>query len=83
MNYEWKDPEPRAGRGVSLITSELLKLLQSNPGKWLSVGVQNRSSWSRSVNAGFKNQIQLTSRNQKGPFGEVFLRWIADEVEDE
>jgi hypothetical protein len=64
------------------VTQELLDLLQSNPGKWLSIGIQNRSSWSRSISNHHKNQIELSARNIQGQQAEVFLRWIANEVQN-
>jgi hypothetical protein len=83
MNYEWKEPSLRArGRNNKLVTRELLDLLQSNPGKWLSIGIQNRSSWARSIANHHKDQIELTARNIRGQQAEVFLRWIANEVQN-
>ena len=82
MNYEWKEPQKTNRRGVQLVTPELLGLLKSNPGKWLSIGLQTRTSWARSVERLHKNQIELISRNNKGHKAEIFLRWIADQNSD-
>ena len=76
--YEWKEPAVRGtGRHNKLVTPELLELLQSKPGQWLSIGVQVRSSWCRSLANHHKGQIEVATRGNKGRLAEIFLRWVA------
>jgi hypothetical protein len=78
MNYVWKEPPANARRGRGrLIGADLLSTLKSNPGKWLSVGIQTRSSWARSVDAYHKGEIQMVSSKNNDGKAEIFLRWIA------
>ena len=78
MKYEWKEPSVTSrGRNNKLVTTELQELLRANPGKWLSIGVQTRSTWARSLANHHKGQIEFVTRNNKGRLAEVFLRWVA------
>jgi hypothetical protein len=76
MKYEWKEPE--AGqRGVKLVNADIVAILQSRPGQWLFIGRGTRSAWFRSAASHPSGQIELTSRNTKGPEGDIYLRWVA------
>ena len=73
----WQDP-PKAtkGRNSILITAEILELLQSYPGKWLSVGNYHRSTWARTIRAHFAGEIEMTSRNNSQQRADLYLRWV-------
>ena len=76
--FIWQDP-PRANQGAKsrLLTDDIILILQTRPNQWLYIGEGNRSPWDRSVQTFGKGQIELTSRNNKGPKADIYLRWTA------
>ena len=76
--YEWKDPTPASrGRGIKLVSDEIVEILQSRPNEWLFVGHHIRTTWLRSVENHYKGKIEMTSRNNKHPKADIYLRWVA------
>lgn len=77
IETEWKEPIKARGRGKILVSDDLINMLQSKPGEWLSVGRHTRTAWVRSLKNHFPNQIELTTRDNEGNKAEIYLRWVA------
>jgi len=76
--FVWQDPPAvKQGRQSRLLTDDIISILKTRPNEWLYIGEGNRLPWHRSVQTFGAGQIELTSRNNKGPKADIYLRWTA------